>query len=161
MYWKKIPKTNIYNYISGYEALNIPNENGDVADWHPETYLSSKNPNEYIKTYKLDETIGTIGIENKIITFPNKSEVYIANFIRSIIDIIIFSERDIEIKSIFGCKNDFLTDQESYELFEKLIELLEKRHKKSDKIIMFLKNEYPKKYYEYKLKGSGEIKYGL
>ena len=120
MYWQKIPKTSEKIYISGYEALNIPNENGDIADWHPRTYLSSQNPNEYIKTYKLDETIGNVGIKNKTINFPYKAEVYIANFVRAIIDIIIFSERDIEIKSLYGCRNDFLTDKEEKELLKNL-----------------------------------------
>ena len=150
MYWQKIPKTSEKKYISGYEALNIPNETGNVGDWHPRTYLSSHNPNEDIRTYELDETIGNIGINYKIINFPYKAKVYIANYVRAIIDIIIFSERDIEIKSLFGCKNDFLTDKEEEELFEQLIEILKKGHKKSDKIIMFLENEYPKKFYEYK-----------
>lgn len=150
MYWQKFPKTSKKNYISGYEALNIPNENGDIADWHPRTYLSSQNPNEYIKTYKLDETIGNVGIKNKTINFPYKAEVYIANFVRAIIDIIIFSERDIEIKSLYGCRNDFLTDKEEKELFEELIEILKKGHKKSEKIVMFLENEYPRKFLEYK-----------
>lgn len=150
MYWKKIPKTTEKQYISGYEALNIPNEKGDVADWHPRTYLSSIEPYDYIKTYKLDEIVGNTGIAKANITFPSKAEVYIANYVRAIIDIIISSDKDIEIKSILGCKNDFLTDEEGEELFKELIGILKKNHKKKDKIIMFLKYEYPKQFYEYK-----------
>lgn len=37
---KIIPKTSENNYISGWEALNIPNEKGDVADWTLEHIFS-------------------------------------------------------------------------------------------------------------------------
>lgn len=150
MLWKKIPYTNEMEYISGWEALNIPDENRNVADWHPRTYLTTNNPNEYIKTYKLDETVGNIGIKKINITFPEKAKVYMADFTRAIIDIILFSERDIQIKNLFGCKNDLLTDEESSELFNRLISILEKKHKRSDKIIFFLENEFPRRFYKYK-----------
>lgn len=150
MYWKNFPKTTEKKYISGYEALNIPDGTGNVADWHPRTYLSSINPDAVIKTYELDETIGNVGINYKAINFPYKAKVHIANYVRAIIDLIIFSERDIEIKALYGCRHDFLTDKEEIELFEQLIEIIKKGHEKSDKIVMFLENEYPKKFYEYK-----------
>jgi hypothetical protein len=49
---KKIPNTDERHYISGWEALNIPDENGNTADWHPTTYLYSNSVNDTIKLYE-------------------------------------------------------------------------------------------------------------
>lgn len=137
MFWKLTPETDEENYISCYEALNIPNGKGNIADWYPRTYLSSPNPNDFIKTYKLGKTIGNEGITKQKITFPTKAEVYIADYVWAIIDIIIFSEREIEIKAIWGCREDFLTESEIKELFNRLVTILEKGHEKSKKIKFF------------------------
>ena len=39
LYERIIPKTSSTSYISGWEALNIPDENRNTADWHPRTYF--------------------------------------------------------------------------------------------------------------------------
>ena len=48
-------------YISGWEALNIPNEKGLVADWHPLCFLNNKDD---IKKYKYNKILGNKGIKN-------------------------------------------------------------------------------------------------
>ena len=40
-YLKKIGNTSIDNYISGYYALNLPDKDGIIADWHPRQYWYS------------------------------------------------------------------------------------------------------------------------
>lgn len=65
MYKKDIPDTNSENYISGWEALNIPDENRNTADWHPITYLYSSIPGEKIKLYNTKKILGDKGIKKK------------------------------------------------------------------------------------------------
>lgn len=50
IYLKKIPKTSLKSYISGWEALNTPN-NHSSADWYPINFWYSKNKDETIKLY--------------------------------------------------------------------------------------------------------------
>lgn len=38
----KLTILNKTDYISGWEALNIPSENGLIADWHPLHYFNKK-----------------------------------------------------------------------------------------------------------------------
>lgn len=47
-------------YISGWEALNIPSENGLIADWHPLHYFNKKQD---IKKYSYNEILGNSGIK--------------------------------------------------------------------------------------------------
>ena len=58
---KKIPNTNERHYISGWEALNIPDENGNTADWHPTTYLYSNSVNDTIKLYNTNDILKNRG----------------------------------------------------------------------------------------------------
>ncbi len=48
------------DYISGWEALNIPSENGLIADWHPLYYFNKKQD---IKKYSFNEILGNSGIK--------------------------------------------------------------------------------------------------
>ena len=48
------------DYISGWEALNIPTENGLIADWHPLHYFNKKQD---IKKYSFNEILGNSGIK--------------------------------------------------------------------------------------------------
>ena len=153
--WKKIPYTDEENYISGWQSLNIPRDN-IMADWHPVTYLLSTSENDYIKTYKKDNDLGITGIEKKEIKFPYKSEVYISDYPRAIIDIVLTSEQERDIKTLYGCRKDFLSEEEEKILFDRLIKILESNHNNIDKVERFLKNEYPSKYYKDK-KAKGGI----
>lgn len=40
------------DYISGWEALNIPTSNGYIADWHPQFYFNEKKELKNILTMK-------------------------------------------------------------------------------------------------------------
>lgn len=138
---KIIPKTSENSYISGWEALNIPNEKGDTADWHPRTYLFSSDPLEEIKLYDTTDFFGNKGIKKRTIYYPEKKEVYIADFSRAIADLLV-TMKDYQVSSLYGCRKDFLSDEESEELYEYLKPL-----KDNPRIEEFLKYEFTKKYF--------------
>ena len=112
MYKKIIPDTSEKSYISGWEALNIPDENRNTADWHPTTYLFSTKEREKIKLYNTTDILGNKGIKKRTIYFPEKKEVYIANFSRAIADLIL-TMQDYEISSLYKCREDFLSEEEA------------------------------------------------
>lgn len=138
---KIIPKTSENNYISGWEALNIPNEKGDVADWHPRTYLFSNNPSEEIELYNTINFFGNKGIKKRMIYYPEKQEVYIASFSRAIADLLV-TMKDYQVPSLYGCRKDFLNEKESGELYNYLKPL-----DSNPRIKEFLKYEFTKKYF--------------
>ena len=59
------------DYISGWEALNIPTSNGYIADWHPQFYFNEKKE---LKKYPYNEILKDSGISKRYIPFLNKDE---------------------------------------------------------------------------------------
>lgn len=131
---KKIPITSYDEYISGWESLNIPAENGDVADWHPQNFFYSNKKDE-VKLYKKNNILNNIGIEKRKIYYPEEKIVYISNFPRAIVDILLNCE-DYMLNELNGIK-DNLTDKQKKELFDYLL-----KTKNNSRISNFLKYEY-------------------
>ena len=121
-------------YLSGWQALNIPNAKGHIADWHPESFFTNFAPNKF---YELAENpLGVRGIEERFVPFLQKS-YFVANFARAIADLVYFNEtRDLE-----GCAREFLNENEKNELFNYLKIIAQKKD-----ISAFLKNELPIQY---------------
>lgn len=141
LYQKIIPKTSSENYISGWEALNIPDENQNIADWHPKTYLFSEKENEEIQLYNTIDILGNNGIKKRIIKYPENKEVYIANFPRAIADLLL-TMKDYQVSSLYNCCSDFLTKDETDELYNYL-----KNLKDNQRIDDFLKYEFTVRYF--------------
>ncbi len=142
MYLKNIPKTSLENYISGYEALNTPDKNRNVADWHPQLYWFSSKENEKLKLYTQNEILKDLGIEKRTITYPIKKEVYIANFPRAIVDLIL-TLNNYRVKGLYNAKEDFLNKEETEVLYKYLYKL-----KDIERIGQYLKYEFAKRYME-------------
>jgi len=125
----------IANYISGWEALNIPNTDKTIADWHPKYYF---NDNKQIKKYAMNEVLKDNGIYKRFIPFLNKDE-YIANYPRAIADLVY----EDNIKELKNCIYDFLDEDEELELFEYL-----KIINQNKNIEDFMKYELTKLYFK-------------
>lgn len=93
----------IREYYSGWEALNIQNENGLVADWHPLNFWGD-NP----KKYAFNESLGDCGISKRFVSFIGK-KVYVANYPRAIADLVISKNT----KGLKNCVYDYLSDDEA------------------------------------------------
>lgn len=123
------------NYISGWEALNIPTNDGYTADWHPQFYF---NENKVLKTYSYNEILKDSGILKRYIPFLNKDE-YVANYPRAIADLV-YENNTKELKN---CVYDFLDENEAKELFEYL-KIINKHKDIED----FMKYELTKLYFK-------------
>lgn len=124
-------------YLSGFQALNIPNKNGLIADWHPLLYL---NPNNIIFYESKNNPLGKRGIRH---CFVSNLQGYfnVASFARAIADLLYFN-KNIGLK---GCVNDFLDSNDEIELFELLKDLPQTMI-----IENFLKYELTKLYFKEK-----------
>lgn len=120
-------------YISGWQALNIPNEKGLVADWHPLLHL-----NEPLKFYEPNSLLGDKGITKRYVA---DKEYFVASFARAIADLV-YEEDTAELK---GCVNDFLDEDDEKELFEYLKIINTKKN-----IENFIKFELTKLYFKEK-----------
>ena len=123
------------DYISGWEALNIPTENGLIADWHPLHYFNKKQD---IKKYSYNEILGNSGIKKRYVKMLDKEE-YVANYPRAIADLVYHNE----MKGLKNCVNDFLNDDEEKELFEYL-----KLINNNEVVDNFMKFELTKLYFK-------------
>lgn len=124
---KKVPKTDKNNYISGFESLNIVSKTGVMRDWHPQSYLTISNDDEYIELYHGNDILGDYGIECRDIPYLNAKNVYIANHFRAYIDYILKvnalteKEREVALKEILYATKDFFdNDDECKELYRLL-----------------------------------------
>lgn len=140
MKFKKIPETSINRYISGWEALNVVNESGLTADWHPLKFWTTNLDSEEIPLFS-NSVLGNRGIHRRKIKYSD-DPVYIADFPRAIADLIYNNDKT---DSLVNAANDFLTEEETNILFSYLLEIL-----KSKDIESYIKQEFPKKYYEWK-----------
>lgn len=138
-YLREIPQTSNKNYVSGWQALNCPDEYGVVADWHPRYFWYSNKKSDPIPLFNTSNVLGFYGIEKRNIIYT-RDKVYIANFVRSIADLILLND-DIDI--LRNCVNDFLSDSEQeIKLYELLLKINEVKN-----IEWFLKSEFTKYYY--------------
>lgn len=100
-------------YISGWEALNVPNEQGLAADWHFENFFK---PNQNFKMYDNNNAIlHNLGIKKRFIPLLN-GEYFVASFARAIADLVYLNQT----QGLKNCVNDFLDSNDELELFEYL-----------------------------------------
>lgn len=110
-------------YISDYQALNIPDEKGLIADWH-----SFKFDPYNIRFSKSDDSpLGEKGIKKRYIQEIDKY-LYVANFPRALADMILNYDN---LNEFYFCRNDYLTDEEEIELWNYLQEI--RKHKNIEK----------------------------
>lgn len=101
------------HYISGWESLNLPNENGLTADWHFENFFK---PNQTFKMYdNTNNILHNLGIKKRFVSLL-KGEYYIASFARAIADLVYFNQT----QGLKNCVNDFLDFNDEIELFQYL-----------------------------------------
>lgn len=117
-------------YISGWEALNLPTENGNTADWH---YLNYPP----IAKFKHNKTLGDKGIKKRFIKELNRVEK-VASYARAIADLVINNQTN----GLRNCVYDFLDDDEAKELYSYL--KLEQHNKNVEN---FMKYELTKLYF--------------
>lgn len=138
-YLKVIGNTSIDNYISGYYALNLPDKDGIIADWHPRQYWYSLKENDKIPLFNTNNIFGIEGIEFRTIgnfSLDKEKKYYIANHIRAIADLTVTLS---DINELRGCTNDWLQGEgQILELYNLLLKI---KHKDID---WFLKEEFPK-----------------
>lgn len=124
-------------YLSGFQALNVPNEKGMIADWHSLSYL---NPNKIVMYESENNPLRERGIRYCLV--PTLQGHYnVASFARAIADLLYFGKNE-ELK---GCINDFLDSNDELELFELLKDLPQ-----TEMIKHFLKYELTKLYFKEK-----------
>jgi len=140
-YLKKLPVTSINNYISGFYALNVPDEDGIPADWHPQLYWYSLNKDDTVLLYNTNNIFGTEGVQNKVVNYFSCSaydKVYIATHVRAIADL---AATLPDISVLRGCTNDWLrTEEQEWELYKMLLKL----NDIDSNIEWFLKEEFTK-----------------
>lgn len=140
MKFKKIPDTSLERYISGWEALNVVDENGLSADWHPLKFWLAYNDDDEIPLFS-NPILGSNGIKKRKIKYSDEL-VYIADFPRAIADLIY---TDDKTDSLVNASTDFLTDEEAKVLFKYLLKIL-----KFKDIEAYIIHEFPKYYYDWK-----------
>lgn len=120
---------NQIQYISGWEALNIPKTNGEIADWHPHLYPP-------IAKYRYNQILKSQGITERNI--KNKTR-FVASYARAIADLVYAGQT----KELQNCVYDFLNDDETKELYKYLQEI-----NKVKNIDTFIRRELTKFYFE-------------
>lgn len=117
-------------YISGWEALNIKKNDGTIADWHPLIHPPKEK-------YSYNKILGNLGIEERFISALNK-KIKVANYPRAIADLVYLGK----INGLKNCVYDFLTEEESKELYGYL-----KKINKNKQVDEFMKFELTKLYF--------------
>ena len=138
---RDIPKTSYSKYISGYYSLNTPDSNGNIANWHSYYYWDKDNSKSKIELYKNKFLLGNEGIEYRNIVWC-ENKVYIADFLRSIADILIENDKD-KVNLLKNCVKDYLTDIEANKLYKYCLKIREYVDIKS-----FVKREFLREYVE-------------
>lgn len=125
-------------YISGWEALNLPNNQGVIADWHFKLYFSDNNK---YRIYQSDDNkiLKHLGIEQRYIPILDKN-CHIASFARAIADLVYIKET----KGLKNCVSDYLDSSDELELFQ----YLKKISKDREDIKIFMKEELTKLYFK-------------
>lgn len=131
-------------YLSGFIALNIPNENGVTADWHPHLHL--REPLIFFSTAD-NPILCSLGIQKRFVPML-KCHYFVANFARAIADLVYIQKID----GLKNCAFDFLDKNDLLELFGYLELLLKGENDEGRRIFIekFLKYELTKLYFEVK-----------
>ena len=121
-------------YLSGWQALNIPNERGLTADWHSSWLYKplKKKKNKNCPIWQKE------GISLRFVPLL-KDVYYVASFARAIADLLYNGK----FAGLQNCAYDFLDEQDEEELFLYLIRLREKKE-----IDNFMKYELTKLYFK-------------
>lgn len=142
--YKRVPKTSITEYISGWESLNT--KVGDsYADWHPMQYWLDTGGNEEIKLYS-NPILGEDGVVKLKIPYSNEL-VFIATYPRALADLVYTATINEKSLNPFRKEYNSLLNDEEIIKYRNYLEKMAEEHKAIDE---FLKNEFPKWYYEEK-----------
>ena len=129
----RLEHTDKTNYITGMTALNIPDKNGNFADWHfVETFLSGRGK-LFISGENMATTHDVFGgygirecsqvLRRMGVSLPSRSKVYAANFVRAILDLL---HETVQKKKNpqYITLDDLLDDEDlKQEFFDRLIAL--------------------------------------
>lgn len=144
--YKRIPKTSITKYISGWESLNA--KVGETyADWHPMQYWLDTKGNEEIELYS-NPILGKDGIVRLKIQYSNE-HVFIATHSRALADLIYLATINEKSLNPFRKEYNSLLNEEEVIEYRNYLNRMARENKVIDE---FLKSEFPKWYYERKCK---------
>ena len=131
-----LPPTSAKNYITGRAALNIPYEDYTFADWHfTEVFLSGRGKFRVAGREAPDTSnfFGDYGIRECSavlrrcgVAIHDGQEVYAANHVRAILDMVIFSIQGGRIP-LHVTVEDILDDERTLHDLNEQLALLKKR----------------------------------
>lgn len=149
--YKRVPKTSIDNYISGWEALNTGGLHG-FSDWHTLNYWMITGEDNEIKLFD-NKILNSDGIEYRFINYCDE-KVFIASHPRALADLVYKSALNNEnLDKYINISKDLLTEEER----DKYWLLLSNLSKYYNEIDDFRKHEFPKRYYEEKYSGATRL----
>lgn len=129
---------NKISYISGWQGLNLPDENGLTADWHPLLYFKDNQPNDLYDSS--DNPLEYKGIKLRKFNLRFlQGEFYVASFARCIADLV-YSDKT---QGLRNCVSEFLDDSDELELYGYL-KIINKEKNVED----FMKYELTKLYFK-------------
>jgi hypothetical protein len=121
MYQLVIPKTTAQTYISGTQALNIPDETS--GDWHFYTVWFSFS-SETVMLYgagqerNTNDIYGSFGISDKKFIMQqygllaDTDKVYVANHCRAVLDLIYYCAKKKAMNLVVGSTMDYFDTEE-------------------------------------------------
>lgn len=111
------------NYISGWYALNTPDENGDISDWHPYCYWLKTVKSEEVPLFSYNPVLGDVGITRRDITWSDEP-VYIADFARAFADLLWQYPNDHPyVLPLYGSRHSLMTPTIEEKLYGHLLKL--------------------------------------
>ncbi len=140
-----IENTSKEHYLTGMTALNIPMEDGRVADWHFTSALLNKNRILKIAGQNIAESndlFGDYGIrecsevlKKRGLEIKEGVKVYSANFVRAILDLIYNSVQNNIVPKHIEI-DEFLEDEKDRVEFNKQFQLLKFKLKNKAEFIL-------------------------
>lgn len=139
--FKRVPKTSIDKYISGWESLNLK-LNKSYADWHPMQYWVSIEKSREIELYS-NLILGEDGVNKLKVPYSNEP-VYVAIHSRALADLVYTATINKKSLNPFRKEyNSLLNEEETIE-YRNYLNKMAEEHEEIDE---FLKTEFPKWYY--------------
>jgi hypothetical protein len=133
-----LQNTSTKHYLTGMTALNIPTEDGKVADWHFVSALLDTKRKLRVAGINIADTNGILGsygirecssiLKKRGVVLNSKSKVYSADFVRAILDLIydnILNEhcpKHIEIDELLEYEEDKKAFLKQYNILKSTIQ---------------------------------------
>lgn len=144
-----LPPTSIDHYLTGQAALNIPNDNGDFADWHfTEVFLSGHGRfavagENIIDTSSIFGRYGVREVSDLLrqygVVVPEGQPVYAANSVRAVLDLLLSAITKGKIPNYLTLDDTLDTEELRFE-FQSKTQLIRKHI--ADKIILSLLDQW-------------------